>query len=96
MSLVFLSGREKAKGKESFRCGEFDIAFEHYSRCIALDPTVPTYFTNRALVCLKLNKFETAEDDCTRALQLDAKVVKPWWLRASARVHRGKYADVRF
>lgn len=88
-----MAGREKAKGNECFRCGEHQTAFEHYSRSIALDPSVPAYFTNRALVSIKLNKFETAEDDCTRALQLDPKGIKPWWLRASARLHRGRCAD---
>lgn len=95
MNVLYL-GREKTKGNECFRCGEHETAFHHYSRSIALDPTVPAYFTNRALVSIKLNKFETAEDDCTRALQVDAKIAKPWWLRGSARLHRGRCAEVRF
>lgn len=71
------------------------MAFEHYSCSIALDPMSPVYFTNRALVAIKLNRYETADDDCTRALQIDSGLVKAWWLRASAKLHRGRCADVR-
>lgn len=51
-------------------------------------------FANRAMVCLKLDKFDTAEDDCSRSIQLDLKYVKSWMRRGMARFKKGRYYEV--
>jgi len=40
----------KNKGNAAFDARDFPAAVEFYSKAIKLDPTVPTFFTNRAQV----------------------------------------------
>ena len=40
------------------------------------NPTVATYFTNRALCHIKQKQYENACKDCRRALELDSALVK--------------------
>jgi tetratricopeptide (TPR) repeat protein len=87
--------REKNKGNECFRCGEHEVAFLHYSRSIALDPTQPAAYTNRAIAAIHLKRYETAEDDCSRALAVDAGFLKAYLRRGMARMHRGHFGEVR-
>lgn len=54
------------------------------------DPTLPL---NRAAAYLKLFKYEDADRDCTKVLQLDAKNVKALWRRAQARREIGRLED---
>jgi len=85
--------REKVKGNECHKVGENDEAFACYSRSLALDPTSPVVYANRAISCIRLERFELAEDDCTRALSLDKKYIKAWSRRGMARFKRGKYKE---
>jgi tetratricopeptide (TPR) repeat protein len=94
MPNTMASGREKNKGNECFRAGEHEVAFEHYSRAIALDCSVPAVYTNRAIAAIHLKRYETAEDDCTRALDIDPTYFKALLRRGVARMHRGKYTAV--
>jgi tetratricopeptide (TPR) repeat protein len=48
---------------------------------------------NRAVVHLKLDKLDAAEDDCTRALALDRTYVKAWSRRGMTRFRKGRYGD---
>lgn len=88
---IFFSVREKQKGNESFRSGENEEAFTYYSRSLALDDAVPAVYSNRALVCLRTDKLDTAEDDCSRALFLDPGFSKARARRGIARLKSGKY-----
>ena len=40
------------------------------------NPTNAKYFTNRALCYIKMKKFESAVQDCRRALDMDANLIK--------------------
>ena len=91
---LYLTDREKVKGNESYRAGELDEAYACYSRSLAYNDTNALVFANRALVSLRLEKFESAEDDCSRALALDAEYNKARIRRGSARLRLGKYAQV--
>jgi Tfp pilus assembly protein PilF len=40
------------------------------------DPSEAAYFTNRALCNLNLKKWESAAEDCRKALDIDRKNIK--------------------
>ena len=40
--------REKEKGNDAFKVGDYDQAIAHYSKAIQLDPTNPALYSNRA------------------------------------------------
>ncbi|OQR82971.1 hypothetical protein ACHHYP_15288 [Achlya hypogyna] len=84
---------EKHKGNECFKLGENDEAILYYSRSLAYDPTNAIVHANRALTHLRLQNFAKAEDDCSRAIELDSSYVKAWSRRGMTRFRRGKYSE---
>lgn len=86
--------RERLKGNEAYRIGDNDEAYACYSRSLAYDSTPANFivYANRAMVSLRMDKLESAEDDCTRALQANTTYVKAWGRRGTARMRLGKYA----
>lgn len=87
------AAREKLKGNECHKINENEEAFACYSRSLALDPSSSIVYANRAVSCIRLERFELAEDDCTRALEIDNTYVKAWVRRGMARFKRGKYKE---
>ena len=45
------------------------------------------------MACLRLDKYEQAEEDCSRALELKPDYVKALSRRGMARHKRGRYKD---
>eukprot|EP00516_Mucochytrium_quahogii_P003788 CAMPEP_0203751070 /NCGR_PEP_ID=MMETSP0098-20131031/5202_1 /ASSEMBLY_ACC=CAM_ASM_000208 /TAXON_ID=96639 /ORGANISM=" , Strain NY0313808BC1" /LENGTH=853 /DNA_ID=CAMNT_0050640633 /DNA_START=320 /DNA_END=2878 /DNA_ORIENTATION=- len=93
---IFFSNREKEKGNECFKACEYEDALECYTKSIELLPSDvcdPKPFANRAMACLKLELWQRAEEDCTRAIELDPTFTKSYARRGMARHRRGKYLD---
>jgi tetratricopeptide (TPR) repeat protein len=86
--------REKLKGNEFYRVGEVEEAVKCYSRSIDLDPKNHILYANRAMGYLKLEAYEKAEEDCSKALAIDCTYVKAWSRRGLTRFKRGQYAAV--
>lgn len=59
--------REKEKGNEAFKSGDFEEALSYYCRSISLQPIAASY-NNRALVFLRLEKWKEAVIDCNKVL----------------------------
>ncbi|KXZ54409.1 hypothetical protein GPECTOR_5g64 [Gonium pectorale] len=86
----------KARGNDQFKAGRYAEAMAEYSRAISEHPENPVYYNNRAMASLKLFRFEAAEEDCNRALQLDLKgadKAKALLRRATARTALQKYPE---
>jgi len=66
----------KEQGNKFFNANKFDSAIESYSKAIALNPNIPTYYTNRALCYMKNNRFPQAVQDARAALDRDSTLVK--------------------
>ena len=86
--------REKLKGNEFYRVGEVEEAVRCYTRSINFDPTNHILYANRAMGYIKLDALEKAEEDCSKALQIDCTYVKAWSRRGLTRFKRGKYSMV--
>ncbi|GIM05847.1 hypothetical protein Vretimale_10263 [Volvox reticuliferus] len=88
--------RFKARGNDLFRTGKFADALTEYSKAINEHPENPVYYNNRAMACLKIFRFEQAEEDCNRALKFvlkEADKAKALLRRATARTALQKYAE---
>ncbi|RWS30914.1 E3 ubiquitin-protein ligase CHIP-like protein [Leptotrombidium deliense] len=71
------SGTElKDQGNKWYNLHKYDEAIGCYSRAILRNPSVPTFFTNRALCHLKLQHWELAAADSRRALEIDSNLIK--------------------
>merc|ERR1712038_1450909 len=66
----------KDQGNKYFNGNKFDSAIESYSKAIALNPNIPTYYTNRALCYMKNNRWAQAVQDSKAALERDSSLVK--------------------
>ncbi|GFR44467.1 hypothetical protein Agub_g5728, partial [Astrephomene gubernaculifera] len=73
----------RARGNDLFKAGEYDSAFECYSRSVELQPTCLGH-ANRAMALLKLGRWQDAVADCTAAICLDPAYVKAYQRRAAA------------
>ncbi|KAJ5569659.1 uncharacterized protein N7459_009089 [Penicillium hispanicum] len=60
----------KAKGNELFKSGDFTGAEDLYSQAILKDPRDPTFFTNRALTRIRLEKWAEVEHDARAAIDI--------------------------
>lgn len=66
----------KDQGNKYFNANKYESAIESYSKAIALNPNVPTYYTNRALCYMKCNRWPQAVQDSKAALERDNSLVK--------------------
>ena len=76
-SMKIYSDKElKDQGNKYFNANKYESAIESYSKAIALNPNVPTYYTNRALCYMKCNRWPQAVQDSKAALERDNSLVK--------------------
>lgn len=87
------ANQEKDKGNECFKIGEYDDALKHYTNSINCQPILGSY-TNRALVNIKLKKYEDAIDDCNRALKIEPYNIRALLRKAQALELLKKFAEV--
>ncbi|CAK8690561.1 unnamed protein product [Clavelina lepadiformis] len=82
--------KEKEKGNDHFKKGNYNKSVEHYTRGMQYDPDNPLLPANRAMAYLKLQKYVESEADCTLSLSLDPAYVKAYLRRGAARHALGK------
>lgn len=84
----------KEKGNQAFKEKQWLKAIGFYSEAIKLsNGNNATYFSNRAAAYLELGSFIQAQDDCTKAINLDKKNVKAYLRRGTAREMLGYYKE---
>uniref|UniRef100_A0A914L6I3 E3 ubiquitin-protein ligase CHIP n=1 Tax=Meloidogyne incognita TaxID=6306 RepID=A0A914L6I3_MELIC len=92
-SLILEASEHKEKGNKYYQQGRYEDALSHYNRAIIKDSTEPTYFTNRALCNLNLQRWESAAEDCRRALDLDRKNIKANYYLGKVYMQLGQYDE---
>ncbi|KAF5907947.1 RNA polymerase II-associated protein 3, partial [Clarias magur] len=92
-----LAVKEKEKGNNFFKDGNYDDAIECYTKGMSADPYNPVLPTNRAACFFRLKKYAVAESDCNLAIALDSKYLKAYSRRGAARFalknHQGALED---
>ncbi|CEF60967.1 Armadillo-like helical domain and Tetratricopeptide-like helical domain and Tetratricopeptide repeat-containing domain and Tetratricopeptide TPR2 repeat and Armadillo-type fold domain and Tetratricopeptide repeat and UNC-45/Ring assembly protein 3 family-containing protein [Strongyloides ratti] len=85
----------KDEGNKYFSSYEYKNAIDSYTsglQIIGDDKKLKcTLYRNRAMVRFKIDDFEGAEDDCTKALEIDGVDVKALFRRAQAREQLEKF-----
>ncbi|XP_059827650.1 sperm-associated antigen 1-like isoform X1 [Hypanus sabinus] len=89
---VVLADREKDKGNEAFRAGDYKEALLYYTRSISVMPNV-TAFNNRAQAEIKLQEWKKALDDAEKVLELDPGNLKAYLRHATVHKHLGNHQE---
>nr|CAD7453626.1 unnamed protein product [Timema tahoe] len=93
-STANLSDKElKEQGNRLFTLRKYEDAVSCYTKAIIKNPTMPTYFTNRALCHLKMKRWEPSCLDCRRALDMDANLVKGHFFLGQALLEMDNYDE---
>ncbi|EQC32656.1 hypothetical protein SDRG_09632 [Saprolegnia diclina VS20] len=82
----------KDRGNACYKKQKFSAAIDCYTEAICLCSTVAAFYTNRALCYLQLERYPQAQDDCTRATQLDSANAKAYYLLGKACVGAAEYS----
>jgi tetratricopeptide (TPR) repeat protein len=69
---------------QAFAKGDWQLALEHYTAALRLEPSNSAAQNNRAMAYLKINRFADAAADCTAVLQTSPSNVKALLRRATA------------
>ncbi|KIY66296.1 TPR-like protein, partial [Cylindrobasidium torrendii FP15055 ss-10] len=77
-------------GNSAFKSGDWATAVGHYSAAIIHDREDFTLPLNRAAAYLKLSKYDDADRDCTRVLELKPNNAKALFRRGQARHATGR------
>ena len=66
----------KEQGNKLFAARNYEAAIECYTKALTKNPSVPHYFTNRALCSLNQKRWPQAISDAKQALEKDPNLVK--------------------
>ncbi|KAK7791511.1 hypothetical protein R5R35_010891 [Gryllus longicercus] len=83
----------KDQGNRLFSLRKYEDAVSCYTKAIIKNPSMPTYFTNRALCHLKMKRWEASCQDCRRALDMDANLVKGHFFLGQALLEMDNYDE---
>lgn len=83
--------REKEKGNECMKCGEFNAAVAYYSKSLELIPGDHLVLGNRSQAYLNIHCYLQAEIDCDKALSIEPNYTKARYRRAVARKEQGNW-----
>eukprot|EP01117_Protostelium_nocturnum_P005510 TRINITY_DN1990_c0_g1_i1.p1 TRINITY_DN1990_c0_g1~~TRINITY_DN1990_c0_g1_i1.p1 ORF type:complete len:389 (-),score=132.72 TRINITY_DN1990_c0_g1_i1:36-1202(-) len=75
--------KEKILGNDSFALGNYEEALIHYSQAIRFNSKENVFFSNRALVYLKMGRFYESIGDCTASIERKPNI-KAYARRAAA------------
>ena len=75
----------KEKGNVAYKGKQWHKAVNFYSEAIKLNEKNATYYSNHAATCLELGRFQQAEEDCSKTINIDKKDVKVYLRRGTAR-----------
>ncbi|KAK6529009.1 hypothetical protein TWF694_004231 [Orbilia ellipsospora] len=83
----------KQSGNKFFQNGDWLSADKKYTQAIAIDPTNYTLFTNRALVRMKLLRYDDVINDCMSAININRDAMKGHYMAAQALIQLSRPSE---
>ncbi|KAJ8917456.1 hypothetical protein NQ315_005503 [Exocentrus adspersus] len=91
---AFVADREKEKGNEYFKAGDYEEALQCYTNSISSKPSTNN-FNNRAVTYIKLKRYEKALKDCDKVLAIERDNLKAHLRKAEALEGLKRYEEAR-
>ena len=70
--------KHKLSGNAKMSAKDYATAIAEYTHAVALDPSNPVYYSNRAAAYSSINDHNSAVADAEKAIQVDPKFVKAY------------------
>lgn len=83
----------KDKGNRLYNLRKYNDAISCYTKAIAKNPTISTFYTNRALCYIKLKQWEMTCNDCKRAQEIESSSVKSHFFYGQALLEMALYDE---
>lgn len=80
----------KDEGNEFYKKGDYRAAIDAYSLAIAEAPEEPSFYGNRAAANMMILAYESAIEDCDKAIALSPGMVKAYFRKGKALATLGK------
>ncbi len=78
------SPHRKDQGNEFYKKGDYRAAIDAYSLAIAEAPDEPSFYGNRAAAHMMILAYESAIEDCDKAIALSPGMVKAYFRKSKA------------
>ena len=81
---------KKDAGNEHFKNQEYEKAIELYSEAIELNPSEPTFYTNRSIAYFRTEAYGYALEDANQSIKLNPNFFKGIYRRAVTNMALGE------
>jgi serine/threonine-protein phosphatase 5 len=81
----------KSQGNDEYKKNHFPQAIELYTKAIECNPSIPSYYSNRALCHIKMENFGLALSDAATAIKVDSRYAKAYYRKGQALYYLAKY-----
>eukprot|EP00698_Gefionella_okellyi_P011845 TRINITY_DN3150_c0_g1_i1.p1 TRINITY_DN3150_c0_g1~~TRINITY_DN3150_c0_g1_i1.p1 ORF type:complete len:732 (-),score=127.15 TRINITY_DN3150_c0_g1_i1:942-3137(-) len=85
--------QEKNAGNDAYQRGELDKALDHFTRAIQLNPEDYTFYSNRCMTFMRLEKFDEALADANRVIILNPVWPKGFYRKGLAHMRRFEFLE---
>ncbi|KAJ3354112.1 Serine/threonine-protein phosphatase 5 [Allomyces javanicus] len=85
----------KNEANKLFAEKHYEAAIKQYTEAIEADPTVPAFYTNRALAYIRTESFGLALSDADKAIELNPSFAKAYYRRATANMSMLKFKEAQ-
>ncbi|KAJ3251114.1 DnaJ sub C member 7 [Boothiomyces macroporosus] len=86
----------KDEANEFFKAQKYPEAIDLYSKAIEINPSVATFYSNRAAAYLNTGEFKKALNDCQQAISLDPTMVKAYFRAVKSNIHLGNLDEAAY
>lgn len=85
-----LAVEKKDTGNQHFKNQDYEKAIELYSEAIELNPSEPTFYTNRSIAYFRTEAYGYALEDANKSIKLNPNFFKGHYRRAVTNMALGK------
>lgn len=83
----------KSLGNDAYNAKNYDLAIEHYSEAIRLNPDNAVYYSNRSVCYASKKDWKLSLDDANECVTKDPNFIKGYFRKATAEIELQLYSE---